>query len=154
MRILVLAALCWWHGVAYAAAAGRDLKLAGYAPDLVRWVPRAEHSDYAALAPAAARITELKQLGYGSVAVGETHQLYLGRDRRIEETVSVAQLYLTAKGIESDGNNGFCWTPTTSAPKSKPPTWCNRTALSPTSTRARCNSTIRMSTTYSPTPCT
>lgn len=107
MRVFLLAALCWGLGSAYAAAAGRDLKLAGYAPDLVRWAPVAKHRDYAALAPAAERIAELKQLGYGSVAVDETHQLYLGRDRRVEETVSVAQLYLTAKGIESDGNNGF-----------------------------------------------
>ncbi|TPQ24556.1 DUF3857 domain-containing transglutaminase family protein [Methylomonas koyamae] len=107
MKIVWMLIGCLLHSAGYAADTGRDLKLAGYAPNLVRWAPAGQRLEYASLAPQPERIEALKQLGYGSVAVDETHRLYLSRDRRVEETVSVAQLYLTAKGIESDGNNGF-----------------------------------------------
>jgi transglutaminase-like putative cysteine protease len=90
-----------------ATAAGTALKLSGYTPNLVRWLPATRHEDYLQLAPPAERIAVMKQLGYGSVVIDETHDLHLDRNKLVRDTVSVSQLYLTAKGIESDGNHGF-----------------------------------------------
>jgi transglutaminase-like putative cysteine protease len=92
---------------AMASAQDRGLKLAGFGPDLVRWKPSAQHLNYRELAPSSTRLDMFKTLAYRSVALDETHDLRIRRDKTLEETISKVHLYLSSTGAENDGNLGF-----------------------------------------------
>lgn len=106
MRIPLLLMLIWSF-TSLPAAAGRDLKFAGYHSAMLRWTASARQANYQELAPSAERLAEFGKSGYRSVALDESHHLHIGPDNMVEETISNVQLYLTASGAENDGNLGF-----------------------------------------------
>ncbi|WP_347985811.1 DUF3857 domain-containing protein [Methylomonas sp. AM2-LC] len=99
--------------VTVADTSNRVFKLAGNMPNQVLWSPVNPSYQYRDLLPQPDKIATFKKLGYGSVTLGETHQIWLRDDKTVEETVSVSRFYMDSNGIETVGNSGF-WIDSTS----------------------------------------
>ncbi|WP_367155711.1 DUF3857 domain-containing transglutaminase family protein [Methylomonas sp. HYX-M1] len=106
-QICVWVLLLSWTLPCLSGEVENKLRQIGYSANLLRWQPTGLYSSYKDLAPTAERMQVWEKAGYGSVAIGEDHQIKLLKSGQVEETITQTWLYLTTSGIESDGNLGL-----------------------------------------------